>query len=68
MGKDLRGKEIGRGICQRKNGTYQARVFKPGYGKPVYIYNKNLKELKKDYSIQVHKIASLIRLSYKERL
>lgn len=27
-----------------------------------------LKELKKDYSIQVHKIASLIRLSYKERL
>ena len=27
-----------------------------------------LKELKKDYSIQVHKIASLIRLFYKERL
>lgn len=56
MGKDLRGKEIGRGICQRKNGTYQARVFKPGYGKPVYIYNKNLKELKKEKSDLEHTV------------
>ena len=56
MGKDLRGKEIGRGLCQRKNGTYQARIFKPGYGKPVYLYNKNLKELKKEKSDLEHAV------------
>ena len=25
MGKNLKGKEIGKGICQRKDGTYVAR-------------------------------------------
>lgn len=25
MGKDLKGKELGEGIVQRSNGTYQAR-------------------------------------------
>ena len=25
MGKDLKGKELGEGLTQRKNGTYQAR-------------------------------------------
>ena len=38
MGKDLNGKELGKGITQRKDGIYQARVFKPGYGKPIYLY------------------------------
>ena len=25
MGKNLKGKEIGKGICQKKNGTFLAR-------------------------------------------
>ena len=27
MGKDLKGKELGKGIAQRKDGTYQGRFI-----------------------------------------
>ena len=46
MGKDLKGKEIGKGIIQRKDGYYQACIYQRGYGKPIYLYSKNLKEIK----------------------
>lgn len=45
MGKDLKGKELGEGICQRKNGTYQAR-YTDRWGQRKSIYNKNLKEIR----------------------
>ncbi|MGN0331496.1 MAG: tyrosine-type recombinase/integrase [Lachnospiraceae bacterium] len=46
MGKDLKGKELGVGITQRKDGTYQAR-YTDRWGKRKTIYNKNLRELRK---------------------
>lgn len=45
MGKDLQGKELGKGITQRKDGRYQAR-FTNRYGKREYVYGMTLKEVK----------------------
>lgn len=46
MGKDLKGKELGVGISQRKDGLYQAR-YCDRWGKRKTIYGKNLRELRK---------------------
>lgn len=46
MGKDIKGKELGVGLNQRKDGTYQAR-YTDRWGKRKTIYNKNLRELRK---------------------
>ena len=45
MGKDLKGKELGTGLSQRKNGVYQAR-FVDRYGNRKSIYDRHLRELK----------------------
>ena len=45
MGKDLRGKELGVGLNQRKDGTYQAR-YTDRWGKRKTIYGKNIRELR----------------------
>lgn len=38
MGKNLKGKEIGRGLCQRKDGLYSARfVGKDGKRQEKYF-------------------------------
>lgn len=47
MGKDLKGKELGVGITQRKDGMYQAR-YNDRWGKRKTIYNKNIRQLRKD--------------------
>lgn len=47
MGKDLRGKELGVGISQRKDGLYQAR-YSDRWGKRKAIYGKNLRDLRKE--------------------
>ena len=47
MGKNLKGKEIGSGICQRKDGVYMGR-YTDMYGKRKAIYNKSLAQLKRD--------------------
>lgn len=47
MGKDLKGKELGVGISQRKDGLYQAR-YSDRWGKRKTIYGKNLRELRKE--------------------
>lgn len=52
MGKDLKGKELGQGITQRKDGVYQAR-YSDRWGKRKTIYNSSLKELRKDLSIAI---------------
>ena len=39
MGKDLKGKELGKGISQRKNGIYCAR-YVDKYGVRQSIYDK----------------------------
>lgn len=47
MGKDLKGKELGVGLSQRKDGLYQAR-YSDRWGKRKTIYGKNLRELRKE--------------------
>ena len=46
MGKDLKGKELGVGICQRKDGLYTAR-FTGKDGKRRQKYFKKLQECRK---------------------
>lgn len=46
MGKSLKGKELGRGISQRKDGLYQAR-FMNRFGKRQTIYAKTYSEITK---------------------
>lgn len=46
MGKDLKGKELGKGLRQRKNGTYTARYVNR-FGERKELYSKNLSELKR---------------------
>lgn len=45
MGKDLNGNKLGKGISQRKDGRYYARIVY--MGEKIERYNSNLKELKK---------------------
>lgn len=45
MGKDLKGKELGTGIIQRKDGMYTGR-YVDRFGKRKTVYNKRLKGLK----------------------
>ena len=42
MGKNLKGKELGKGLYQRKDGRYEARIFVRGTGKTFSIYGTNL--------------------------
>lgn len=52
LGKDLKGKELGVGLSQRKDGVYQAR-YTDRWGKRKTIYGKNIRELRKELSIQI---------------
>lgn len=54
MGKDLKGRELGKGINQRKDGRYEARA--KVNGKQLRIYNTNLAELKKQFNIEKEKL------------
>lgn len=47
MGLDLKGKELGKGLSQRKNGIYQAR-YVDRHGRRVTLYDRNLYRLKED--------------------
>lgn len=47
MGKDLNGKELGKGISQRKDGRYEAR-FVNRFGKRDSVYGKTIKEVKNE--------------------
>ena len=50
MGKDLKGKEIGTGINQRKDGRYGARYI-DRFGKRKQLYANSLKEIKNKLAI-----------------
>lgn len=52
MGKDLKGKELGVGITQRKDGLYQGR-YKDRFGKYKTIYNVKLTVLRKDLACAI---------------
>jgi Site-specific recombinase XerD len=47
MGKDLKGKQLGVGLYQRKDGRYEARAKINGI--EISLYNFNLKQLKQDF-------------------
>lgn len=47
MPKDLKGKELPKGIYQRKDGRYEARAVVSGI--KIQLYNFNLKELKAEF-------------------
>lgn len=47
MGLDLKGKELGKGLSQRKNGIYQAR-YVDRHGRRVTLYDRNMYRLKED--------------------
>ena len=49
MGQDLKGKELGNGIIQKKNGRYEARYVNR-FGKRVSISGNDLKDVKKRYN------------------
>lgn len=50
MGKDLNGKELGRGFSQRKDGRYEARAVVNGT--KIDIYDMNLSALKKAFEME----------------
>ena len=61
MAKALNGKELGKGITQLRNGTYQARVYIKGNDKPIYASSKRLEEVKqKGYGIVTPTMEELI--------
>lgn len=51
MGKNLKGKELGKGISQRTDGLYQAR-YTDCYGKRKTLYNSSIMELRKELEEQ----------------
>jgi integrase len=54
MGKDLKGKELGVGLSQRKDGLYTAR-FTNRYGRTVQKYFKKISECRRWYAEQKYK-------------
>lgn len=53
MGKDLKGKELGVGIGQRKDGRYEARAVVNGV--KIALYDFNLSELKREFEREKEK-------------
>lgn len=54
MGKDLKGRELGSGIHQRKSGSYTAR-FTDRFGNRRSIYSSDLEELRKKFVEEQYK-------------
>ena len=52
MGKDLKGKELGKGIYQRKDGKYSGR-FEDRFGKRREVYGTTLKEVKNKLALAI---------------
>jgi integrase len=53
MGKDLKGKELGEGFRQKKNGIYSAR-FVNRFGERIEIYERNLSVLKDKFNKAIY--------------
>ena len=51
MGKNLKGKELGKGISQRPDGRYMGRAQVEGH--PIVLYDWKLKELKQKLAIAI---------------
>jgi integrase len=53
MGKDLKGKELGNGIVQRKDGMYTGR-YVDRFGKRKTVYSKKLKDIREILSTAIY--------------
>ena len=54
MGKDLKGKELGKGLSQRPDGRYEARAKINGV--KIDIYDMSLSNLKKSFEVEKAKV------------
>ncbi len=54
MGKNLKGKELGRGLTQRADGRYMGRAQVNGH--KILLYNMNLSQLKKDLAKKIEEV------------
>lgn len=63
MGKNLKGKELGEGISQRKNGLYQAR-YTDNWGKRKTLYSKNLQEIRKELAKSIAENENFTSVKY----
>ena len=54
MGKDLKGKELGKGIRQKKCGAYEARALIKGIS--INVCKSTLKECKQEFELQKAKV------------
>ena len=54
MGKDLKGKELGKGIRQKKCGAYEARALIKGVS--INVCKSTLKECKQEFELQKAKV------------
>ena len=63
MGKDLRGKQLGKGIYQRKDGRYEARA--KVNGKNIDIFGRNLRELKKRFEEEKEEAENMLEVRRK---
>ena len=52
MGKDLKGKDLGIGISQRKDGIYQGR-YTDRWGKRKTIYDRDIRKLRKELATAI---------------
>ncbi len=62
MGKDLKGKELGIGITQRKDGLYQGR-YTDRFGKKQTIYEKKLTDLRKNLAKAIAENENFVSVS-----
>ena len=53
MGKDLKGKEIGKGFIQKSNGSYEARYI-DRFGNRKSITGRNLKDVRRRYNEAIY--------------
>lgn len=67
MGKDLRGKEIGKGIIQKKNGQYEARYVNR-FGQRKSVSGRDLRDVKKRYLEAVYEDEKEINIKDKIKM
>ena len=58
MGKDLKGKELGRGLSQRPDGRYMGRAQIEGHS--ITLYDRKLKDLKAKLAVDEAKRSNLL--------
>ena len=62
MGKDLRGKELGVGFYQRKNGLYEAKAKIDG--KVICLYSTDLKKLREEFKEAKENVQTTLAAKY----